>query len=112
MLFTIKKLMTTFTSGFWDTKSKQRSYNWTNTSRICSRILVNNLDHSNEFKESNGWLDKFPTRYNISLRVISSDSRTVNEDTIIDCKSRLLNIMDPEIIFNCDETGLLLQVNA
>ena len=52
------------------------------------------------------------TRYNISLRVISGESRTVNEDTIIDWKSRLLNIMDPENAFNCDETDLLLQVNA
>ena len=81
MIFTVKKLMTTFTSGLWGTKSKKDSYNWTNTSRICSRILVNNWDHSNGFMESNGWLDKLRTRRNISLGVISSESRTVNEDT-------------------------------
>ena len=109
MIFTAKKLMTTLTSALWGTKSKQHSYNWTNTSRICSRILVNNLDHSNEF---NGWLDKFRTHYNISLRVISGKSRTVNENTIIDWKFRLLNIMDSENAFNCDETGPLLQVNV
>ena len=112
MIFKVKKSMTTFTSGLWGTKSKQHSYNWTNTSRICSRILVSNLYHSNEFKESNGWLDKFRTRYNINFRVISGESRTVNKDTIIDWESRLLNIMDPQNAFNCDEKVPLLQVSA
>ena len=55
------------------------------------------LDHSNGFKANKGWLDKFRTRYNISLRVISGESRAVNEDTIIDWKSRLLKIMIPKM---------------
>ncbi|CAF1172021.1 unnamed protein product [Rotaria sordida] len=78
-----------------------------------AREIGKKLDHSNEFKASNGWLDRFRTRYNINFRIISGESRSIDEDTIIDWKSRLSNIIedyDPHDVFNCDETALFYKL--
>ena len=78
-----------------------------------AREIGKQLYGSDKFKASNGWLEKFRTRYNINFRVISGESRAVNQNTIDDWKSRLLSIIehyDPADIFNCDETGLFYKL--
>ncbi|CAM2718828.1 unnamed protein product [Rotaria socialis] len=78
-----------------------------------TRQIGKQLDPSNEFKVSDGWLDGFRTRYNTNFRVISGESRAVNQDIITDWKTRLHNTIehyDPVEIFNCDETGLFYKL--
>ncbi|CAF3328501.1 unnamed protein product [Rotaria socialis] len=74
-----------------------------------ARKVGEELDPSNNFKASNGWLARFRTRYNIQFRVICGESRSVDQNTVDYWKTRLTNIIehyDPDDIFNCDETGL------
>ena len=62
-----------------------------------------------DFKASNGWLEKFRTRYNISFRILSGESAGVDPDTVSTWKQRLDSLIDDfsaDNIFNCDETGL------
>lgn len=77
--------------------------------REYARQVGKRFHNSEKFKASKGWLDRFRTRYNIHFRVVSGESRTVDQDTIIDWKSPLYSIIehyDPADMFNCDETGL------
>ncbi|CAF1177590.1 unnamed protein product [Rotaria magnacalcarata] len=78
-----------------------------------ARKVGEELDPSNNFKASNGWLARFRTRYNIQFRVICGESRSVDQNTVDDWKTRLTNIIehyDPDDIFNCDETGLFYKL--
>ena len=34
------------------------------------------------FKASNGWLDKFKSRYNISFKVVCGESKSVDTETV------------------------------
>ena len=66
-------------------------------------------DHFGAFKASNGWLEKFRKRHNISHRVISDESLSVNVLTVNDWVQRIPIITEhynAKNIFNCDETGL------
>ena len=66
-------------------------------------------DNLGSFKASNGWLEKFRKRHNISHRVISGESSSVDIATVNDWIQRIPNITenyDARDIFNCDETGL------
>ena len=59
------------------------------------------------FKASNGWVEKFKTRYKISMTV-SGESGEVREETVESWKERLPQILagySPEDILNMDETG-------
>lgn len=76
-----------------------------------ARNYAQTFDQKTTFKASNGWLDRFRTRFNITFRAISGESRSVDENTIIDWRSRLGSIIehyDPKNVFNRDETGLFL----
>ena len=42
------------------------------------------------FKASNGWLDRFKKRYNITSKVISGEAGGVREETVASWKERLL----------------------
>ena len=62
-----------------------------------------------EFKASNGWLEKFRTRHAIAFRVISGESAAVDVSIVEEWAKRLLTIIhefDANDIFNADETGL------
>jgi len=62
----------------------------------------------NEFSASEGWLESFKSRHNISTRVISGESANVNVEIEENWKANLASIMEgyePENIFNMDETG-------
>ena len=68
---------------------------------------------SHNFKASNGWLDRFRTRYNINFRVISGEAAAVDKITTENWQMRLptiiqnYNLVD---IYNCDETGLFFKL--
>jgi hypothetical protein len=69
-------------------------------------------DNLGSFKASNGWLEKFRTRHNISFRVINGESSSVDITTVDDWIQRIPKIIDgyeAKDIFNCDETGLFFK---
>ena len=60
------------------------------------------------FKASNGWLEKFKTPYKIKGMTVSGESGEVHEETVESWKERLPQILagySPEDILNMDETG-------
>ncbi|XP_013774244.1 tigger transposable element-derived protein 6-like [Limulus polyphemus] len=62
-----------------------------------------------DFSASNGWLDRFQKRRNISCSVLSGEGASVNEETVNDWCSHLESICEGyslKDIFNADETGL------
>ncbi|GBN51302.1 Tigger transposable element-derived protein 6 [Araneus ventricosus] len=66
-----------------------------------------------EFRGSNGWLEKFKRRYGIMAKVISGESKDVDdndsENWITETLSKILKDYKPENIFNADETALFFQ---
>ena len=61
-----------------------------------------------QFKASNGWLDKWKKKHNIKQLVISGESGDVSGATVDSWKERLPEICEkytPERIWNMDETG-------
>ena len=63
-------------------------------------------------KASNGWLEKFRSRYNIAFKTLCGESASVDSGTVDTWKQQLNTIIDgysPEDIFNCDETGLSIR---
>ncbi|GBN75530.1 Tigger transposable element-derived protein 6 [Araneus ventricosus] len=66
-----------------------------------------------EFRGSNGWLEKFKRRHGIIAKVISGESKDVDdndrENWIMETLSKILRDYEPEIIFNADETALFFQ---
>ncbi|GBL84871.1 Tigger transposable element-derived protein 6 [Araneus ventricosus] len=67
-----------------------------------------------DFQESNGWLEKFKRRHRIMAKVISGDSKHVDnndrENWITETISKILKDYKPENIFNADETALFFNV--
>ncbi|XP_008184662.1 tigger transposable element-derived protein 6-like [Acyrthosiphon pisum] len=67
----------------------------------------------NDFKASNGWLEKFRKRHNISFKSICGEASAVDRIAVDDWKKKLPNIIDKyekRDIFNADETGLFFRV--
>lgn len=65
-----------------------------------------------DFKASNGWLNKFCLRWNISLKTICGEASAVNMEEVEQWKGKLSAIIkgySPENIFNADETGLFFR---
>lgn len=65
------------------------------------------------FKASNGWLEKFISRYNIRFKTLSGESASVDTEDVTMWKQNLYMLIDdynPDDIFNCDETGLYYKV--
>lgn len=62
-----------------------------------------------DFKGSNGWLDRWKKRYNVKAFKISGESADVDQNVVDSYRQRLPDIVSgysPEDVFNCDETGL------
>ena len=60
------------------------------------------------FKASNGWLDRFKKRYNITSKVISGEAGGISEDTLKSWREHLPSILSgysTENVLNMDETG-------
>lgn len=65
--------------------------------------------NNDSFKASNGWLESYRKRHNISFGLMSGERGDVNTDTVNDWKEKLKLICkgyEPKNIFNIDETGL------
>ncbi|GBM38345.1 Tigger transposable element-derived protein 4 [Araneus ventricosus] len=66
-----------------------------------------------EFRESNGWLEKFKRRHGIMAKVISGESKDVDdndsENWVTETLSKILKDYKPENSFNADETALFFQ---
>ena len=61
-----------------------------------------------QFKASNGWLDRFKRRTGITAKFISGESGDVREETVDSWRERLPVILQgwhPRDIWNMDETG-------
>jgi hypothetical protein len=61
-----------------------------------------------DFKASNGWLDRWKKRFNITQRSVVGESGDVNPETVLSWKERLPAIVSGyamEDIYNFDETG-------
>ncbi|GBN10324.1 Tigger transposable element-derived protein 6 [Araneus ventricosus] len=66
-----------------------------------------------EFRGNNGWLEKFKRRHGIMAKVISGESKDVDdnasENWITETLNKILKDYKPENIFNADETALFFQ---
>lgn len=75
-----------------------------------ARQVAEQLGYSlDDFKASNGWLEKFRVRHVISFRSICGESAAVDDSTLEEWSNRLPTIIDgfdAKDIFNVDETGL------
>jgi transposase-like protein len=61
------------------------------------------------FKASNGWLQKFLIRHNITFKTVSGESANVNPEKVDEWINKLPTIIKdyhPRDVFNADETGL------
>ncbi|GBM59511.1 Tigger transposable element-derived protein 4 [Araneus ventricosus] len=65
------------------------------------------------FMASNGWLEKFRTRHNISFKQICGEEKSVNPNEVTDWFRKLKSLLkgyDDRDIFNADETDLFYRV--
>jgi len=70
---------------------------------VASRIGLN------DFKASNGWLDKFNKDYEINYNTYSGDSADVCQTNVDEWKAKISQLVEgfkPEDVFNFDEIGL------
>ncbi|XP_046667060.1 tigger transposable element-derived protein 4-like [Homalodisca vitripennis] len=69
------------------------------------------LGHT-EFKASNGWLENFKKRHNISFKKVCGERGAVDDDVVVDWKASLPDLIkdyDPKNVFNADETALFFK---
>ncbi|CAF4995818.1 unnamed protein product, partial [Rotaria sp. Silwood1] len=68
--------------------------------------------NADEFKASNGWLEKFRIRHGIQYRIICEESAAVHIATVDEWRNRLSLIIDkydPNDVYNADETSLFFK---
>lgn len=76
--------------------------------------FASRLNHP-DFKCSNGWLDRFKERHNITFKKICGEAKSVNENSdamnnwAVELK-HILTEFKPDNIFNADETGLFFKL--
>lgn len=72
-------------------------------------LMFASLTGKESFIASNGWLEKFNKRANITFKLISGEAKDVCPITVNQWKKNIKEICDdysPEDIFNADESGL------
>ncbi|XP_025407289.1 tigger transposable element-derived protein 6-like [Sipha flava] len=65
-----------------------------------------------DFKGSNGWLECFRKRHNISWNQVCEESNDVSVDEVNEWKSKigeLIKDYNSDCIYNCHETGLFFR---
>lgn len=65
------------------------------------------------FKASNGWLEKFKIRHNLAFKSICGEEKSVDLQQVSDWMEKLKEICDgyeAENIYNADETGLFYRI--
>ncbi|XP_074083532.1 tigger transposable element-derived protein 4 isoform X1 [Macrotis lagotis] len=81
--------------------------------RLKANDFAQKLGHS-DFKCSNGWLDRFKSRYGLVFRSQSVESATESEDAVTVWSQNVLpyylNDYQPKDIFNIKETGLFYRM--
>ncbi|GBM31220.1 hypothetical protein AVEN_193350-1 [Araneus ventricosus] len=91
----------------WFRSCKEHSYKRCFASRKTREVgRTLGLD---TFKASNGWLEKFWTRHNISFKFICGEEKSVDPNHVTDWVEKLKSVCqgyDVKNIFNTDETGL------
>ena len=74
-----------------------------------TEIYAKTLGHD-DFRASNGWLQKFKQRNGVVFRKVCGESADVNNETYDDWKKKLQTLTQgytPNDIFNADELGLI-----
>ena len=64
------------------------------------------------FQASNGCLERFRVRHQISFKTLSGESGSADQDQALDFRSKIVELCEdyaPADIFNADETGLFLK---
>lgn len=98
----------------------ERIYNWFSAARsrnipVSGPILqekakmVSGILNIPDFKASNGWLESFRKRHNISFRILSGESAGIDHQVVQNWKDNINNILEGyqmSDIWNIDETGL------
>jgi Tc5 transposase DNA-binding domain len=74
--------------------------------------LANSLGF-NDFRGSNGWLDKFKKRHSIVFKTLQGESAAVDVQALSEWQRSVLKThlerYDPENVFNADESGLFFK---
>lgn len=76
----------------------------------AKEIAIENGDH--EFKASNGWLESFKNRHQLTFSVMCGESKDTAQEPVNDFVEKLPEIIagyKPEDIANCDETALFFR---
>lgn len=74
--------------------------------------LAKELGH-HDFKCSDGWLDRFKKRREVTFRTVSGEANAAPQQIVDDWKRKLPEMLKkyhPKDIFNADETGLFFQL--
>ena len=72
-----------------------------------ARLVAHHFDEESKFQGSNGWLQKFKQRYQMSSKVLSGESRSMDQGVVDEWLNQLEALTlgcDPDDIWNCDET--------
>lgn len=76
----------------------------------AKEIAIENGD--DEFKASNGWLESFKNRHQLTFSVMCGESKATEQEPVNDFVEKLPEIIagyKPEDIANCDETALFFR---
>lgn len=122
-----------FTAQNTDVKNKQRTAKFelinNKTFEWLTQVLAKNLPINGvlvqeqakkiaiensvpDFKASNGWLESFKIRHNLTFSAISGESKDVDVDIVNTFREKLPELIegyDPKDIANCDETALFFR---
>lgn len=80
--------------------------------RSKAQQIAKLLDPETKFSASNGWLDKFIKRHDVSSKTLSGEGASVNQNTVDGWYKQMDEICqgyDLKDIFNIDETGLFYE---